>query len=226
MTEGTPDNWWLQRDGKLYGPYSLATLAFILRDQRARAEDLAGPSPAGPWQPLGAVVAAIAPPPPLPVALPPPPPAPPTAAAAPRRRGSSLGWILAILVFLAGALAAPVVTLGPPYCQARAKATREAAVASLQQIGLALEIYAQDHDGLLPAAGQWEAGLKTILTAEGQLANPAGAAYVYNERLAGRPLAQVRRARGQELARDPAVYGGDSLVLDADGTVRATGQPR
>lgn len=224
-----PDNWWLLREGELYGPYSLATLAFILRDQRARAEDLAGPSPEGPWQPLGTLVAAIPPPPPVPVAQPPPPPAPvpPAPRVAPRRKGSSgLGWTVAILVFLAAALAAPLVTLGPPYRQARARASREAAIASLEQIGLALELYAQVHDGLLPPAGQWESGLKTILNEQGQLQNPGGAAYAYNECLAGQPLRQVSRTPGQELARDPGAYGGESLVLYADGTVKATPEQR
>lgn len=221
MNELLADNWWLQRDGELYGPYPLATLAFILRDGRAREEDLAGPSPTGPWQPLGTLLVALPAPPP------PPALAPPTPVAAPRPQGSGgLGWVLAGLVLLAALVTVPLVTVGPLYREARAKATREAAVASLEQIGLALEVYAQEHDGLLPPAGQWEAGLKTILTEDGQLGNPGGAAYVYNDSLAGQPLRQVRRTPGEVLARDPGAYGGEKLVLCANCTVKATAGQR
>jgi hypothetical protein len=141
-------------------------------------------------------------------------------AARPKRAGG-LGWVLGILLFLAAGLAVPVVTVGPQYRQARAKAARLAATDSLQQIGLALEVYAQNHDGLLPSPGQWEAGLRTILTEPGQLRNPGDAAYVFSESLAGRPLREVRRTPSQELARDPSRYGDETLVLYADGKVRS-----
>jgi hypothetical protein len=243
MTDNTlgEPTWWLQRDGQLYGPYPLATLRFVLQDRRARPSDLAGPSESGPWQPLGELIASIPPPPAVPSAPPPPvpvapaPPPPPTLIATPaasspvtppRPAGrGGLGWALGAAVLLGLFVAIPLVTVGPVYREARAKAVAQAAKASLQQVGLALEVYTEGNGGLLPPAGQWERGVQTILKEPAQLRGPGGQAFVYNETLSGRRLADIRQQQGLELARDPVAYRRGrgqpdvTLVLRANGAV-------
>ncbi len=54
-----------------------------------------------------------------------------------------------------GAFVAPFVRVArEPFLQARAAAMRAVALSNAKQVGLALNIYAQDHGGQLPAAGQ------------------------------------------------------------------------
>jgi hypothetical protein len=133
--------------------------------------------------------------------------------------------VLGALILLGLFVAIPLVTVGVPYREARAKAVAQAAKASLQQVGLALEVYAEGNGGLLPPAGQWERGVQTILKEPAQLRGPGGQAFVYNETLSGRRLADVRQQSGLELARDPVAYRRGrgqpdvTLVLRANGAV-------
>lgn len=71
-----------------------------------------------------------------------------------RKRGFTLIELLvviAIITILAG-------ILFPAYSKAREKARQASCMYNLQQIGMAIQMYQQDYDGLLPCGSAWKGG--------------------------------------------------------------------
>lgn len=219
---GPGEGWWLQRDGQTFGPYDLATLRFILQDNRAQAADPVAATREGPWRRLGDVIASLPPPPP-----PPETPAPPPAAPAPPPASNTrfTAGFLGCLAVIAAFIAIPVFTVGPLYRTAQAKAVARTAESCLQQAHAALETYALTNDGRLPPPGQWETALSKILPNPDQLQGPGHQDFIFNDQVGGKPLDALPPAT--ELARDPFPYDAryrahapGTYVLTADGAVK------
>ncbi len=67
------------------------------------------------------------------------------------------GFTLIELLVVIAIIAILAAILFPVFARAREKARQANCTSNLKQIGLAVEMYAQDHDGLLPLANQYPA---------------------------------------------------------------------
>jgi hypothetical protein len=220
-------SWWLQRDRQVYGPYDLTTVRFILQDDRVTAEDLARIGDDGEWQALGALLHGSI----------------DVAQQVSRDGGadqegkyrtwSATRWIVYVGVFLLLCAGTAVAIVWPAWSQIARERTAEDATSKLEQIGLALELYAYEHDGRLPEPGRWEQAVAQYLADPETYHTGAGGndtSYWYNEQLAGgKPsewdncsklvMAAERGAFDEPAGTPPRPEG--FLYLYADGHVAA-----
>lgn len=220
-------SWWLQREGQVYGPYDLATVRFILADERVTAEDLARIGGEGEWQALGELLGGSAE-----VAR------PASEDTAPKQEGkyrtwSATGWIVYVGVFLLVCAGAAFAIIWPAWSKIAGGNAAEEAVSNLEQIGLALELYAHEHDGRLPGRGGWEQAVARYLSEPEMYhagAGGEGGSYWYNERLAGGKPSEWSNCRELVMAAEPGAFAEPVgrppreegfLYLYADGHVAA-----
>jgi prepilin-type processing-associated H-X9-DG protein len=116
-------------------------------------------------------------------------------------------------------------------------------MSNLKQLVVAVSMYAEDHDGRLPAADAWSKSVKRYLQKAGPSAPfvcparaPQAASYAYNSRLSGLKLAQIQAPRDapvvfessldytnafDQLQSFVAPHNGTGNVAFADGHVKA-----
>jgi prepilin-type N-terminal cleavage/methylation domain-containing protein/prepilin-type processing-associated H-X9-DG protein len=159
----------------------------------------------------------------------------------PARSGFTLIELLVVIAIIA-VLAA---ILFPVFARARAKARQSTCLSNLRQIGLTVDMYSQDYDGLLPyhllALGggstfaSYFAALEPYLRNRGILTCPerrdidysgptdTSLAYVYNRDLNGFARDSVSDASAVLLSLDgvqaSCSYSGGDTFRDTDGTI-------
>lgn len=220
---GADTSWWLTRDGEVYGPYDEATVRYILRDKRARKNDLAMIGSDGQWRPLHELLEET-----------------PHDLTAGTSLGDSGGdrtredkyrhwsgkqWLIFAGVLVVVCVGATCAIVGPTYRDLTARNAQAHTRAGLEQIWLALEVYAAHHDGRFPAQGEWVETLEGFVGAE-TLHTPAGRRYWFNENLGGKELASLSHPETLIVAAQPGAMSEkppdrDFLYLYADGHIEA-----
>ena len=134
-----------------------------------------------------------------------------------KRRGSrTLGCdilAIAIVIAIVGLL------LFPRYKPARGKGPARICQSNLKQLGLAMLLYAEDHDGQLPPASLWNGALMDYLTshswgdrerlARGLFVCPTTKkTYVFNSALGGRDINEIADHEKTPLLWDARSYEG------------------
>jgi hypothetical protein len=208
---GAGVTWWLSRDGEVYGPYDEQTVRYIVRDRRATLDDPAMIGREGTWRPLGELLG---------------PDAPQTAARRPRstsqepapyRHWSAGGWLVYIAILFAACAVIAGVIAWPTYRQLDAGDGDARSRAHLEQVYLALKLYAHENGGQLPPQGEWTEVVESFIGPE-RVQTPAGKAYRLNDTLGGQSLADLATADDVPvLASEPS--GDDPLSVRADGTI-------
>ena len=179
-------NWWMSRGGEVYGPYDYQTVLFCRQDGRIVDDDYVkcGEEP---WRRASEA---------LPEAR--------AAAAATRTspprpsRPSSQKWIIIGVVagaafMLLAALAVFAAILLPVFGRAREKAQETASLSNVKQLGMAVLMYAADHEEILPEANSWKEAIaeyvgdnKAIFTCP-----VTGQGYIFNKVLSGVDLKDI-----------------------------------
>lgn len=225
---GADTSWWLAREGEVYGPYDVATVRYILAEQRATLSDPAMIGREGQWSTIGQLLEAGPDQPadqpetfaaPSPVSGPKP---------ARYRSWSFRGWLIYIGVLLAACVGVAVVIIWP--VQRGIEREKAAAVSedNLRQVGVALELYAHHSGGRLPAAGAWEQAVARYLpTPEAYRSEIHGSPepFWYNEALSGADFKPLRKAKGLVLLAEPRAMPeqrGD-VIVEADDAPRPEG---
>lgn len=162
---GADVSWWLSRDSEVYGPYSLATVRFILADKRARMEDAAMIGSHGRWGTLGELLGADG----QPVTVRP-------QAARPQllttrhqkerpnyRSLSKRGWVVFTVACIFIAVGGIAVIIWPAYNVSYGEHATRNVSADLEMIGVALEMYVRQHDGVLPEQGKWAEAIQSYI---------------------------------------------------------------
>ena len=118
----------------------------------------------------------------------------PTPQATPRKSNTLvivLVLVAAAFVLLA-ALGIVAAILIPVFARAKDKAEQAACMSNLQQIGVALHVYAADNDDKLPATDSWREALTPYLEAKEVYTCPTtGEQYVFNEALGAQTLGTI-----------------------------------
>jgi len=235
---GADTSWWLAREGEVYGPYDLATVRFVLADNRATLRDLAMIGRQTQWRPLGELLSqediATAAVQPAPVTTPGTSERAPAAKPEPKYRNWSVrGWLLYVLLFILGCGVAAWAITWPTYAKVSKREAARQSESNLEQIGLALQLYAHDHDGRLPQKGKWEQAVAHYLPdAEAYRTRVGGKeeSYWYNDRLAGGDPQQWSNHAKLVLAAEPGAFEEPQpapprpegfMYLYADGSVAA-----
>ena len=204
-TEEGEQNWWMSRGGKVYGPYDYQTILFCQQDGRIVDDDYVkcGEEP---WQrasealPEARAAAAAA-----------------GVSAAQPSKSSSQKWIIIGVVagaafMLLAALAIVAAILLPVFGQAKEKAQATACLSQVKQLGVALMMYAADHEETLPEADSWEEAVAPYIMNAEILACPVtGKHYIFNEGLSGVDLKDLDNPQATPMLWEPA--------LDAEGLV-------
>ncbi len=228
-------SWWLAREGEVFGPYDLATVRFILADDRATLEDLAMIGREGQWQVLGELIGEEG----LAVTGPTIPPVASTAADEPKgeparyRNWSVTGWLVYVVVFVLICAGAAGAIIWPMYAGVSRENAAEQAESNLRQIGLALQLYVHECGGRLPLEGKWEEAIACYLP-DPQLYRTRirgeEEAYWYNDALAGGDPAQWSNQAKLVVAAEPGAFDEPQasppraegfFYLHADGEVTA-----
>ena len=199
-------NWWTSRGGEVYGPYDYQTILFCRRDGRIVDDDYVkcGDEP---WQRAAE-------------ALPEAQAAAPAARTSPPRpsRPSSQKWIIIGVVagaafMLLAALAIFAAILFPVFSRAKEKAQATACLSNVEQLGVALMMYAADHQEILPQASSWEEAIAEYAgDNEALFTCPVtGQRYIFNEALSGADLKELDNPGEMPMLWEP--------TLDAEGSV-------
>lgn len=153
---GADVNWWLSRDAEVYGPYSLATVRFILADKRARLTDPAMIGSQGAWKPLGEL---IGPDEELSTTIPAVLPLPDNLVnnnERPNYRSlSRQGWTIFVVACIILAIGISAIIIWPAYRDTYGQSAVRDDAGNLEMIGVALELYAQEHNNTMPTEGTW-----------------------------------------------------------------------
>jgi len=199
-------NWWMSRGGEVYGPYDYQTVLFCRQDGRIVDDDYVkcGEEPwrraseALPTARLPGAAAGISPPHPA--------------------RPSSQKWIIIAVVagaafMLLAALAMVAAILFPVFGRAKEKAQATACLSNAKQLGMALMMYATEHDDTLPDADSWEDAIAEYAgDSEALFTCPVtGQRYIFNEALSGVDLKYLDNPQATPMLWEPA--------LDAEGSV-------
>ncbi len=203
---GGEQNWWTSRGGEVYGPYDYQTLLFCRQDGRIVDDDYVkcGDEP---WQRASE-------------ALPEPGAAATAARTSPPHpsRPSSQKWIIIAVVagaafMLLAALAIFAAILFPVFGRAKEKAQATACLSQVKQLGLALMMYAADHEETLPEADSWEDAIAEYAGDNEALFTcpTTGQRYIFNEALSGVDLKDLDNPQETPMLWEPA--------LDAEGLV-------
>ena len=195
-------NWWTSRGGEVYGPYDYQTILFCRRDGRIVDDDYVkcGDEP---WQRAAD-------------ALPEAQAAAPAARTSPPRpsRPSSQKWIIIGVVagaafMLLAALAIVAAILFPVFGRAKDKAQATACLSNVRQLTMALQMYATEHGEKLPNAESWEEDSSEYLFNEEILTCPTtGKHYVFNRKLSGVDLRDIRKPAEVPLLWEPSLHAG------------------
>ncbi len=196
-------NWWMSRGGEVYGPYDYDYVKCGEEPWRRASEALPNTGPA---------VAAAG------TSLPRP------------SRPSSQKWIIIGVVagaafILLAALAVLAAILFPVFGRAREKAEATACLSNVKQLGLALMMYAGDHEGRLPEANSWEEAIAEYVgDNEAVFTCPTtGQGYIFNEALSGVDLKDLDNPQEIPMLWEPALgtgagpHLGQFVVCYADG---------
>ena len=211
-------NWWMSRGGEVYGPYDYQTVLFCRQDGRIVDDDYVkcGEEP---WRRASEA---------LPKAGPAAGPAFPT----PPPRSSSQKWIIIGVVagaafMLLAALAVFAAILFPVFGRAKEKAQATACLSNVKQLGLALMIYAADHEETLPKADSWKDAIAEYVGDNEALfiCPTTGQRYIFNEVLSGADLKDLDNPQETPILWEPALdagglvgpHGGQFNVCYADG---------
>jgi len=199
-------NWWMSRGGKVYGPYDYQTILFCRQDGRIVDDDYVkcGEEP---WRRAAE-------------ALPEARAAAAAARTSPLRpsRTSSQKWIIIGVVagaafMLLAAIAIVAAILLPVFGRAKEKAQEAASLSNISQLGMAVLMYAADHNETLPDADTWkEAIAEYVGDNEAVFTCPTtGQGYIFNEALSGVDLKDLDNPQEIPMLWEPA--------LDAQGSV-------
>jgi len=182
MPKGRADqneqNWWMSRGGEVYGPYDYQTVLFCRRDDRIVDDDYVkcGEEP---WRRASEAL----------------PEARPAAAAARTSpphpsRPSSQKWIIIAVIagaafMLLAALAIFAAILLPVFGRAKEKAQEAASLSNVKQLGMAVLMYAADHEETLPEANSWEEAIAEYVGDNKAIfiCPATGQSYTFNEAL-------------------------------------------
>ena len=198
-------NWWMSRAGEVYGPYDYQTILFCRQDGRIVDDDYVkcGDEP---WRRASEA---------LPEAR---AAAPAGVSAAQRSKSSSQKWIIIGVVagaafMLLTALAIFAAILLPVFGRAKDKAQATACLNNVRQLGMAVLMYAADHEERLPEADSWKDAIaEYVRDNEALFTCPAtGQGYIFNEALSGVDLKDIDNPQGTPMLWEPA--------LDAEGQV-------
>ncbi len=214
---GSEQNWWSSRGGKVYGPYDYQTVLFCRQDGRIVDDDYVKQGD-GPWLRAGDVLPAGAGMQPAPVD-PATPTTTPTAATAPaqlaKRSSNTLLIALVVgggLVMLLAALAIFAAILLPVFARAKGKNQQTQCMNNLKQLEMAVLMYAAEHKEVLPPADSWEEAIAEYIGDAEILTCPVtGERYVFNEALGGMDMKHIEDPAATPMLWEPAV--------DADGLV-------
>lgn len=197
-------NWWTSRGGEVYGPYDYQTVLFCRQDGRIVDDDYVkcGEEP---WRrasealPVSEAAAAA------------------SVSAAPRSKSSSQKWIIIGVVagaafILLAALAIFAAILFPFFGQAKERAQATACLSNVRQLGMAVLMYAADHEERLPEAESWENDISEYLFNKEILTCPTtGKHYVFNKKLSGVDLKDLDNPQATPMLWEPA-RGAEGLV--------------
>ncbi len=236
---GADASWWLAREDQVYGPYDLATVRFILADDRATPQDLAMIGREGQWQPLGELIGeqglattgrSL---PPVAATASTEQTAAPAKAQARYRNCSAGGWLVYVMGFVLVCAAAGGGIIWPAYARVSRESAAQQAESNLRQIGLALQLYAHESGGRLPPPGRWQAVVARYLpdpAAYHSRIRGRDEGYWYNEALAAGNSQQWSNKARLVVAAEPGALDPTSgaspraegfLYLYADGQVKA-----
>jgi prepilin-type processing-associated H-X9-DG protein len=150
-----------------------------------------------------------------------PPPVRPPAQAPPAHPGRFLTAILVRWGVVLVCVAVVAIILFPVFARAREKSRQASCLSNLKQIGLAVQMYAQDYDDVYPAAYNWADGLTPYIKYNGVFICPVARdrrqpSYAYNVSLDRQPTQTIAQAVKAPLAFDSRsglnMSGGPELV--------------
>ncbi len=194
------------RGGEVYGPYDYQTIVFCRRDGRIVDDDYVKCGD-GPWRRASE-------------ALPEPGAAVTAAGSSPPRpsRPSSQKWIIIGVVagaafMLLAALAVFAAILFPVFARAKEKAQATVCLSNVKQLGIAVLMYAADHEDTLPEADSWKDAITEYAgDNEALFVCPVtGQRYIFNEVLSAVALKDMDNPAETPMLWEPA--------LDAEGLV-------
>jgi len=202
---GGEQNWWMSRGGEVYGPYDYQTILFCRQDGRIVDDDYVKCG-GEPWrrasEALPEARAAVA----------------ATGTSPPRPSGaSSQKWIIIAVVagaafMLLTALAVFAAILFPVFSRAKEPSQARGCLSNVKQLGLALMMYADDHQEILPQASSWEEAVAPYIAAPQIFTCPTtGKGHAFNEALSGADLKDLDNPQATPMLWEPA--------LDAEGLV-------
>jgi len=173
-------NWWMSRGGEVYGPYDYQTVLFCRQDGRIVDDDYVkcGDEP---WRRASEA---------LPVSE---GVAPAARSSAPHpSRSSSQKWIIIGVVagaafMLLAALGIVAAMLFPVFARAKEKAQEATSLSNISQLGMAVLMYAADHEETLPEANSWKEAIAEYVGDNTAIfiCPATGQPYTFNEALSG-----------------------------------------
>ncbi len=204
---GGEQNWWMSRGGEVYGPYDYQTVLFCRQDGRIVDDDYVKCG-GEPWRRAAEAVPVSEGAAPAAVATSPPRPSKP----------SSQKWIIIAVVagaafMLLAALAIFAAILFPVFGRAKEKAQATVCLSNVKQLGVALMMYAADHEERLPEANSWKDAIAEYVGHnEALFTCPlTGQRYIFNEALSGVDLKALDNPQATPMLWEPALHAGGQL---------------
>jgi hypothetical protein len=153
---------------------------------------------------------------------------------APKKSNSTLLWVIVIAILGICVLGTGIMAavLFPVFAQARLAAQQTAAMSKVKQLGNAMHLYAQDHDGLLPVASHWMDGIQPYTPQDpAQFSRTSAVSFDFamSAGLSGVELSEIEMPQATALIFDSATsrrnQAGGAELLPADGSFIKSGRP-